>query len=784
MADTLPLLEEATPRVVFIGSGTRGPFDLQDGGTPIRVRDSSTLVVRRYSSVTDETGTLLTLNTDYTVDNTNVDDATLTLALTQAVLTSSQRLVVERRQGVAGVVSYTSGGNFRGPTLGEAIDKLAERVQELRADMDRAVKVDWKDTGERALPLAPSTQSVLTRETNGAISQIAVGDVQTVSDNIDNINDVADAINTTGVAGALTVTSTGGTSKTLSAWTDDIQDITTDSGVVYAADYVTVGSTSDQSTAMQSALTAATGGKLILPEGTIYCKELSIPPDTDIEGANEDTSILKLPDNSNTFVLASQGYIQNSATVDLGGRYTHFTVDGNKANQSTAKPAMILRSYRSHCSALTVKKSKGKGLLLTALSANSTAVSNGMAENVFDEDCTFQENNEEGWYGEDGSSNQLADWVIETCIFYGNGGTTKYNCYAERSAGAKFLNCQMYSGGIGEAYFDKAGRMVISGNHIDITTAGATSGNVYGLRVLLAGHPTIAITGNQFHNSKASAGSVTWQHMLISSAEADAIAAVAGNTFYSESFSHTAWGHTGSGYSCDDGNAYYQTTQPTPSATVRRGLQSNASGTWTIDQAVAINAVLSQSLAGGSTVGLSSSGEGEVSYKLYRHGSSIGPLLSGYSARGTIASPASINQFDETFRVTAGGYSSSAFRDAGYIRHFVFAATPSSTDMEGQWRIEACAAGSASVTEIARFSHANGFAMFGTNTVVDAARGIRSVSYTSTQLNDITNAVNTANKAAGKMVWNSTASKPVWAVGSTAGSVWVDGAGTTVNTPV
>jgi len=74
--------------------------------------------------------------------------------------------------------------------------------------------------------------------------------------------------------------------------------------------------------------------------------------------------------------------------------------------------------------------------------------------------------------------------------------------------------------------------------------------------------------------------------------------------------------------------------------------------------------------------------------------------------------------------------------------------------------------------------------MFGANTVVDAARGIRTVSYTSTQLNDITNAVNTANKAAGKMVWNSTASKPVWAVGSTAGSVWVDGAGSTVNTPV
>lgn len=68
--------------------------------------------------------------------------------------------------------------------------------------------------------------------------------------------------------------------------------------------------------------------------------------------------------------------------------------------------------------------------------------------------------------------------------------------------------------------------------------------------------------------------------------------------------------------------------------------------------------------------------------------------------------------------------------------------------------------------------------------VIDANAGIRHPSYTSTALNAIANAINTANKVAGKTVWNSTANKLVSAVGSTAGSVWVDGAGTTVNTPV
>lgn len=51
-------------------------------------------------------------------------------------------------------------------------------------------------------------------------------------------------------------------------------------------------------------------------------------------------------------------------------------------------------------------------------------------------------------------------------------------------------------------------------------------------------------------------------------------------------------------------------------------------------------------------------------------------------------------------------------------------------------------------------------------------------------LTDISNAINTTGKFAGKQVWDSTANVPLWASGSTAGSVWIDGSGTTVVTPV
>lgn len=65
-----------------------------------------------------------------------------------------------------------------------------------------------------------------------------------------------------------------------------------------------------------------------------------------------------------------------------------------------------------------------------------------------------------------------------------------------------------------------------------------------------------------------------------------------------------------------------------------------------------------------------------------------------------------------------------------------------------------------------------------------------SVGYTdrrtsSNQLNDISHVVNTTSrKTEGFCVFNENTNVPVWATGATAGSVWVDATGSTINTPV
>ena len=153
-----PALNNQIPRSVVIGNSTRGPYTLQDvSGTSIRVRLGSQLELRRYSSTTDETGTALVLNTDYTINNTNIDSVTVTLTSAQEVLTSSQRLVIGRRQTIADVISLAQGANFSGPSLADAISVLTERQQELRKDVDRSVKVAWLETDAPSLPLKPTT---------------------------------------------------------------------------------------------------------------------------------------------------------------------------------------------------------------------------------------------------------------------------------------------------------------------------------------------------------------------------------------------------------------------------------------------------------------------------------------------------------------------------------------------------------------------------------------------------------------------------------------------------
>lgn len=55
---------------------------------------------------------------------------------------------------------------------------------------------------------------------------------------------------------------------------------------------------------------------------------------------------------------------------------------------------------------------------------------------------------------------------------------------------------------------------------------------------------------------------------------------------------------------------------------------------------------------------------------------------------------------------------------------------------------------------------------------------------TSAQILSAANTVNTVNKVQGRIVFDSTLNKPLWASGSTATSTWRDATGSVIHTPV
>lgn len=149
-------------------------------------------------------------------------------------------------------------------------------------------------------------------------------------------------------------------------------------------------------------------------------------------------------------------------------------------------------------------------------------------------------------------------------------------------------------------------------------------------------------------------------------------------------------------------------------AYIQDATSASEDGAWRVKVMVAgtevtglqVSPFLFQQIAGGATVGGYHVGESVVTKSLTRYSADATcPAWVTYKGRGTIASPAGINQFDELFRFTAGGYSSSALRDSVRLNAFCMAASPSSSDMQSEFRMAACPAGSATISDFATFGH-------------------------------------------------------------------------------
>ncbi len=187
--------------------------------------------------------------------------------------------------------------------------------------------------------------------------------------------------------------------------------------------------------------------------------------------------------------------------------------------------------------------------------------------------------------------------------------------------------------------------------------------------------------------------------------------------------------------------------------------------------------------AGGGAVSVTVRGEAATQFNVFRYSADpTQPQITLNKARGTIASPAYPSTNDVLGQVQFMGNS----RFGADIRAVAQAATPDAADM--YTRLEIATAGSGSISRTVRFRiDDTGFCDSSGNVLIDTGGRINigaTSERTAAQIIDKTNAINTASKYRGKLVWDTTNNRMLRASNTSDVSPWhvVDGSATV--TPV
>lgn len=128
-------IQDVRPQVVYSGTGSKGPFAVRNGDVPIEFWDNSHIHAMRRAS--DGTETDLVEGTDYTLTGGPLAGE----LLLATALTVGQKLAIYRSQPLDQETAFSAADDFGSGTHNAALDRFMMVAQELRAELDRAIKV-------------------------------------------------------------------------------------------------------------------------------------------------------------------------------------------------------------------------------------------------------------------------------------------------------------------------------------------------------------------------------------------------------------------------------------------------------------------------------------------------------------------------------------------------------------------------------------------------------------------------------------------------------------------
>lgn len=458
---------------------------------------AATHVAGIFEDVSAGTRQDLVSASDFSVQNVgNPNGGTITLLTLGPSVSIGDRVTVFGEVPIDRTADYQQAGDFFAATVNQEEDTQTQIMQELRRDIDRAFKAQL---GETVGEIEPGTEGRVL--TYGAGQDIVPGP------NADEISSAqasavaaaASAVLAAQNAAALQSNTRAGLIALITGKTYTAGRIAYDGTAVY--EYVpgsteiadmpgwepfgfispshyatnTTPGTTDMSAAINAAaarVNSLGGGLLHYLPGVHAGKELLIDSRVLMVGQGAGSTEIKLLDGANTYLMGCTSWVNNQTFVNTHIGATGIRFNGNKANNSSGGQ-VHMTCYRFVAKDCEFIEGAGGGLVLgTTTRDGSTTVSTNSNENLITHN-SFDRNDGPGLHLE----GNIADAEISWNRFNTNGGRNQASFLADRFAGSKFINNQVYNGGFDCVSITGLGRGVITGNHLDLEGTAAQSGD-------------------------------------------------------------------------------------------------------------------------------------------------------------------------------------------------------------------------------------------------------------------------------------------------------------------
>jgi hypothetical protein len=252
-------------------------------------------------------------------------------------------------------------------------------------------------------------------------------------------------------------------------------------------------STGDAAT-LNTAISTSKPGDQIQIHGTCLLNQtIVLYGDRTYEGDSRTGTILRQASATNLNALvASDSWINNSASTGDPVRVAHLTIDGN-AGSNSGTTALIIRSWLTVLEDLLIEYAPEDGLRITSLSENGTALTNtqvnGHISNIF-----VTNSGGDGVHVVDPSGTSVTDWsLLDSWVAYSRGSAI----YMQNAAGWTIRGNHVYGIRKDAIYANACWATTIDGNYIEGFGGEGGKHTWYGIACLPGGGAASVVSANK-----------------------------------------------------------------------------------------------------------------------------------------------------------------------------------------------------------------------------------------------------------------------------------------------